>query len=80
MEITKEQIGLQVLQGPWAQEFIIYPYIGPVAQAKNKDLPEGENSSSKETVLMNKKVGFGHNSSREYAKDESVFGQAKPRS
>ena len=31
--------------------FIIYPYIGPVAQAEDKDLPEEEKPSSKETVL-----------------------------
>ena len=36
-----------------------------MAQAENKDLPEEEKSSSEETVLMNKKVGFGHNNSRE---------------
>ena len=62
------------MQGPWALEFIIYSYIGLVAQAENKDLPEEEKSSSEETVLMNKNVGFGCNSSREYAKDESVLG------
>ena len=44
-----------------------------MAQAENKDLPEGKKSSSEETVLMNKKVRFGHNSSREYAEDESVL-------
>ena len=63
-----------VLQGTWAQEFIIYLYIGPVAQAENKDLPEEEKSSSEETVLMNKNVRFGHNSSRECAEDEGVLG------
>ena len=54
--------------------FIIYPYIELVAQAENKDLLEEEKSLSKETMLMNKKVRFGHNSSREYAEDEGVLG------
>ena len=45
-----------------------------MAWAENKDLPEEEKSLSEETVLMNKKVGFGHNSSREYAEYESVLG------
>ena len=40
-----------------------------MAQVENKDLPKEEKSSSEETVLMNKKVRFGHNSSREYAED-----------
>ena len=62
------------MQGPWAQKFIIYPYIGPVAQAENKDLLEEERSSSEETVLVNKKVGFGYNSSRNCAEDEGVLG------
>ena len=44
-----------------------------MAQAENKDLPEEEKSSSEETVLMNKKVGFDHNSSRKCAKDEGVL-------
>ena len=44
-----------------------------MAQAENKDLLKEEKSSSEETVLMNKKVGFVRNSSREYAKDESVL-------
>ena len=43
-----------------------------MAQAENKDLPNEENSSSDETLLINKKVGFGHNSSRECAEDEGV--------
>ena len=45
-----------------------------MAQAANKDLPEEEKSSLEETVLMNKNVGFGCNSSREYAEDENVLG------
>ena len=44
-----------------------------MAQAENKNLPEEEKSSSEETVLMNKKVGFGHNGSREWAEDECVI-------
>ena len=44
-----------------------------MAQAADKDLPE-EKSSSEETVLMNKKVGFGHDSSRECTEDEGVLG------
>ena len=45
-----------------------------MAQAKDKDLLEEEKSSSEETVLMNKKVGLGHNGSRECAEDECVLG------
>ena len=45
-----------------------------MAQAEDKDLLEEEKSSSEETVLMNKKVGFGHNGSREWAKDECILG------
>ena len=59
--------------GSWAQEFIIYLYIGPVAQAEDKGLSEEEKSSSEETVLMNKEVSFGHNGSRRCAEDECVL-------
>ena len=52
----------------------MYLYIGPVAQAEDKDLSEEEKSSSEETVLMNKKVSFGHNGSREWVEDEYVLG------
>ena len=45
-----------------------------MAQAKDKDLLEEEKSSSEETVLMNKKVGFDYNGSRECAEDECVLG------
>ena len=44
-----------------------------MTQAEDKDLPKEEKSLLKETVLMNKKVGFGHNSSRECAEDEYVL-------
>ena len=54
--------------------FIIYLYIGPVAQAKDKDPPKEERPSSEETVLKNRKVGFGHNSSGKCAEDENVLG------
>ena len=40
-----------------------------MAQVENKDLPKEEKSSSEEIVLMNEKVGFGHNSSRECVED-----------
>ena len=46
----------------------------PVAQVGDKDLSDEEKSSSEETVLMNKKVSFGHNSSREWVEDECVLG------
>ena len=45
-------------------------YIRPVAQVEDNDLSEKEKSSPKETVLMNKKVSFGHNGSREWVEDE----------
>ena len=70
----------QFMQGSWAQEFIIYLYIGPVAQAEDKDLYEKEKSLSEETVLMNKKINFGHNGSIEWVEDEYVLGQTKSRS
>ena len=47
-----------LLWGPWAQKFIIYLYIGPVAQAKNKDLSEKEKSSLEEIALINKRWGL----------------------
>ena len=40
----------RISRGYWAQEFIIYLYIGPVAQAEDKDLSKEEKSSSEETV------------------------------
>ena len=40
-------------------------HIKLVAQAEDKDLSEEEKFSSEETVLMNKKVSFGHNGLRE---------------
>ena len=46
------------MKGPWAQKFIIYPYLGPVAQAENKDLPEEEKSSIEEIALLNKRWGL----------------------
>ena len=52
----------------------------PVAQVEDNDLPEEERPSSEETVLKNRKVGFGHNSSRECAEDENVLGQTKLKS
>ena len=51
-----------------------------MAQAEDKDLPEEEKPSLEETVLKNRKVGFGHNSSRECVEVENVLSQTKPRS
>ena len=45
-----------------------------MAQAEDKGLSEKEKFSSEETVLMNKKVSFGYNGSRGWAKDECVLG------
>ena len=45
-----------------------------MAQAEDKDLSEMEKSSSEETVLINKKVSFGHDGSRKCAEDECVLG------
>ena len=55
MKSYPHQIPLLNIKGPWAQKFIIYPYLGPVAQAENKDLPEEEKSSSEEIALINKR-------------------------
>uniref|UniRef100_A0A7N2MTV7 BED-type domain-containing protein n=1 Tax=Quercus lobata TaxID=97700 RepID=A0A7N2MTV7_QUELO len=41
--------------GPWAQKFIIYSYIGLVAQVENEVLLEEEMSSTEEIALMNKR-------------------------
>ena len=49
-----------------------------MAQVENKDLLEEEKFSSEEIALINKKVGFGHNSSRECVEDENVLGQIGP--
>ena len=38
--------------------FIIYPYIGLVAQAENKDLLEEEKFSSEKIALINKRWGL----------------------
>ena len=46
------------MQGPWAQKFIIYPYIGLVAQVENEDLPEKDKSSLEEIALINKRWGL----------------------
>ena len=51
-----------------------------MAQAKDKNLPEEEKSSLEKTMLINRKVGFGHNSLGECAVDENVLGQTKLRS
>ena len=70
-EKKKERLNLQ---GSWAQEFIIYLYIGPVAQAENKGLFEEKKSSSEEIVLVNKEVSFGHNGSRGWVEDKCILG------
>ena len=51
-----------------------------MAQVENKDLLEEEKFSSEEIALINKKVGFGHNSSRECVEDENILGHIGPRS
>ena len=68
------------MQRYWAQEFIIYLYIGHVAQAKDEDLSEEEKYLSEETVLVNKEVSFGHNGSRTWAEDKCILGWTKLRS
>ena len=59
--------------GSWAQEFIDYLYIEPVAQAEDKGLSEEEKSSSKKIVVMNIKVSFGHNGSKGWAEDKFLI-------
>ena len=44
-----------------------------MAQVEDKDLSEEEKSSSEEIVLMDKKVSFGHNGSRGWAKDKCIL-------
>ena len=57
--VVKDVINLNIyVQGPWAQKFIICPYIGPVAQAENRDLSEEEKSSLEEITLINKRWGL----------------------
>ena len=48
-------------------------YIGLGAQAEDKVLSEEEKSLSKETVLVNKEVSFGHNGSRGWADDKCII-------
>ena len=45
-----------------------------MAQAEDNDLSEEEKSLSEEIVLMDKKVSFGHNGSREWTEDECILG------
>ena len=52
------------MQGYWAREFTIYLYIGPMVQAEDERLFEEDKSLTEETMLINKKVSFGHNGSR----------------
>ena len=68
-----------MLQGYWAQEFIIYLYIGPVAQGEDEGLSKEEKFLSNETVLVNKEVSFGHNGLRGWAKDKCILGWTKLR-
>ena len=56
------------------QEFIIYLYIGLVAEAEDKGLSKEEKSLLEENVLVNKDVSFGHNGSRGWAKDKYILG------
>ena len=49
-------------------------YIGLVAQAEDKGLSEEEKSLSKENVLVNNDVSFGHNGSRGWAEDKRILG------
>ena len=48
-------------------------YIGPVAQAEDKGLSKEEKSLLEETMLVNKKVSFGHNGSRGWAEDKCIL-------
>ena len=48
--------------GPGSSLSILY--IGPVAQAEDERLSEEDKSLTEETVLINKKVSFGHNGLR----------------
>ena len=62
------------MQEHWAQESIIYLYIGPVAQAKDQELSQEEQSLAEETVLVNEEVGFGHNGLGGFFEDECLLG------
>ena len=45
-----------------------------MAQVENRDLSEEEKFLSEETVVMNKKVSFGHNGLIKWAEGEYVLG------
>ena len=53
--------------------FVIYLHVEPVAQAKVKRLSENDKSLSEKTVLVNKKVSFGHNGSKGWAEDKFLI-------
>ena len=72
IELTKIYYSCCRDLGPKSSLSILY--IGPMAQAKDKRLSKEEKSSSEETMLVNKEVSFGHNSSREWVKDKCILG------
>ena len=45
-----------------------------MAQIEDERLSEEDKSLTEETVLVNKKVSFGHNGSRRWAEDEYLLG------
>ena len=45
-----------------------------MAQAKDERMSKEDKSLSKETVLVNKEVSFGHNGLRGWAEDECILG------
>ena len=51
-----------------------------MAQAEDEGLSEEEKSLSKEAVLVNKEVNFGHKGLRGWAEDKCILGSIKPRS
>ena len=45
-----------------------------MAQTEDEKLSKEDKSLTEETVLLNKKVSFGHNGSRRWAEDKYLLG------
>ena len=56
------------------QELIIYVDIGLEAQSEDEKSSEEEWTLSRESVLVNEEVSFGHNGLVGWAEDECLFG------
>ena len=67
-------LNVLLLQGYWVQEFTIYVYTRPKTQSEDVTLSEEEQTWSRESVLVEKEVGFDHNGPGGQAEDECLLG------